>query len=182
MLVFVDESGDCGLKGKKDSSRSELRMHEAGEFRFNKCRNDRRLHFLERVSEMDFSYLSVVIIKEKVHGPDFKSKDSFQRYATMLVLQNAAPYLNRASVTLDKSGGPNFTKALSGYLKEQINANGELIRKVKSESSHSNNLLQLADMVCGAVHRSFRTDKKDAGSFRKKIGHRELEVQLWPRI
>lgn len=56
-----------------------------------------------------------------------------------------------------------------------------LIKKVRTEPSHSNNLLQLADMVCGAVARSFRPDKPDRHVYRKLIRHRELGVQVWPR-
>ena len=68
-------------------------------------------------------------------------------------------------------------------LKRKINEKDgpSLSRKVKTERSHNNNLLQLADMLCGAVARSYRTDKADCRVYRQLVRHRELKVQKWPR-
>src|SRR5579859_513091 len=51
------------------------------------------------------------------------------------------------------------------------------IKKVAMASSHSNNLLQLVDMVCGAVMRSYTAS--DPG-FRDLVKKREKFVQQWP--
>jgi Protein of unknown function (DUF3800) len=45
------------------------------------------------------------------------------------------------------------------------------------EHSHSNNLIQLADMVCGAVGRSITSG--DA-AYRNLVKAREKFVQIWP--
>jgi hypothetical protein len=169
MFVFVDESGDSGMKGKDGSSplfvmtailfeqaedvsacdlkinsiRNSLRMHPQSEFHFNKSCDARRKLFLEGVAGASFRHVSFVLNKAKLYGPGFAYKEPFY--------------------------------------KRKINTDHEIIRKVKSESSHSSNLLQLADMVCGAVARSFRPDKKNGDQFKKIIGHRELYVQVWPK-
>lgn len=44
------------------------------------------------------------------------------------------------------------------------------------EASHSNNLIQLADMVCGSVARSCGHEDD---RFRRLIGPRERFVQTW---
>lgn len=207
MLVFVDESGDSGMKEKPGSSaffvvsavlfeendsaaecdsrisllRQQLKMHSATEFHFNKCCDDHRRKFLEAVAPMDFFHLSFVLNKKLLWGPGFAYKEPFYKYATKLLFENAKPHLTRASVVIDRSGDREFNRELETYLKRKINTGEERIRKVKSEPSHSNNLLQLADMVCGAVARSFRTDKNNPRQFRKIIGHRELSVQVWPK-
>jgi len=54
-----------------------------------------------------------------------------------------------------------------------------VIRKVKIQSSHSNNLIQLADLVAGSIHRSFGK-KGDKNSYRPIIKSREMKVQVWP--
>jgi hypothetical protein len=51
---------------------------------------------------------------------------------------------------------------------------------VKIQDSLSNNLIQMADMVSGAIARSF-TDKPDAAEYRRLIKALEIYVQLWPR-
>jgi Protein of unknown function (DUF3800) len=208
MLVFVDESGDPGTKGRKGSSeffivtavlfnendaaqacddrieniRAELRMNPKSEFHFNKCCEDHRTHFLQGISGMDFFYISFVLNKAKLYGPGFAYKESLYKYATRLLFENCKPHLKKASITIDKSGDREFNNELQRYLKRMINTDLEVISKVKSEHSHSNNLLQLADMVCGAVARSFIRGKKNSRMYRKIIGHRELNVQVWPKI
>jgi hypothetical protein len=59
-------------------------------------------------------------------------------------------------------------------------AGSRFIRKVKVQDSQKNNLVQLADMVCGAVARSY-TQKEDAQRCRRLIAHREIYVQFWPK-
>jgi hypothetical protein len=100
-----------------------------------------------------------------------------------LVFQNAKPHLRDAIVVIDRSGGEDFRKQLGTYLSRKVNEKDgpPLIRKVKTERSHNNNLLQLADMVCGAVARSFKVEKSDSQIYREWIRHRELKVQIWPR-
>ena len=142
-----------------------------------------REHFLQQVAPYEFFYLSVVLNKMKLFGPGFQYRASFYKYTVNLVFQNAKPHLRDAIVVIDRSGGQEFRRQLATYLRKRINAQDgpSIIRKVKTEPSHSNNLLQLADMVCGAVARSFRTDKPDRAVYRRCVAHRELGVQVWPR-
>jgi hypothetical protein len=146
MLVFVDESGDSGMKSKEGSSiyfvvtailfeeneaaeacdacidqvRTELRLHPRAEFHFNKCCDAHRLRFLQAVAPMDFFYLSFVLNKAKLWGPGFHYKEPFYKYATRLLFENAKPHLTRAIVTLDRSGDREFTRELATYLKRRI--------------------------------------------------------------
>jgi hypothetical protein len=208
MLVFVDESGDCGMKRKEGTSElfviaavtfndnqdaencdkriAELRQEcfrsKNLEFKFNKCCDDYREAFLKGVAEFDFFYLAFGLNKAKLYGPGFEFKDSFYKYTAKLLFENAKPYLRDASVLIDRTGNREFRQQLERYLKSRINIDSEIIRKVKTEPSHSNNLLQLADMICGAVARSLRTEKADRFRFRKLIGHRETSVQVWPKF
>jgi len=55
-----------------------------------------------------------------------------------------------------------------------------LIRKVSMEDSKSNNLIQLADMLCGAVSRSLGGGPK-ASQFRDLIRKKEKRLQIWPK-
>jgi hypothetical protein len=56
----------------------------------------------------------------------------------------------------------------------------KLISKIKAEDSRKNHLLQLADMICGAVARC-RSGRPDANEYRKVISHREFRVEFWPK-
>lgn len=206
MLVFIDESGDTGLKIEKGSSRyfvitlisfeeneealacdqrigllkRELKLSDYFEFKFNKLRKDQRLKFFEAVLPYTFFYFAIVINKDlnKLYGGGFKIKESFYKYTCGLVFENAKPYLKDATIIIDGSGSREFKRQFKTYLRNKIGTN--IIKKVKIQSSHNNNLIQLADMVAGAVHRSF-TQKGDKEIYRKTINSKEIYVQSWPK-
>jgi hypothetical protein len=208
MLVFVDESGDSGMKQKDGSSalfvisavifeeneeaeacdkkisslRDECFRGRDCEFHFTKCCDAYREKFLQGVAGHDFFYLCFVLNKAKLYGPGFLYKDSFYKYTAKLLFENAKPYLQDARVIIDRSGNREFRTQLQSYLKRKINTDRKAISKVKTEDSESNNLLQLADMVCGAVARSYKLSDERGYRFRKLIAHRELNVQVWPRV
>jgi hypothetical protein len=208
VLAFVDESGDAGMKRKVGSSelfvvaaviffensdanacddsiaalKPECFKNTDTEFKFNKCCRDHRGKFFSRVNPMDFLYVAFVFNKAKMYGPGFQFKSPFYKYACKLLFESAKPYLREASVTIDGSGDRVFRKQLQSYLKAKINTERETIKRVKLEASHSNNLLQLADMVCGAVARSYKTGKANCGEYRQMIKGHELGVNVWPKI
>lgn len=209
MLVFIDESGDPGLKLGLGSSkyfivtlvafedndealaadtRIELLKRELGfpphfEFHFNKLKRTYRKTFLEALAPYNFFYFGIVINKRKLTGPGFHFKESFYKYTCSLVFENAKPHLDNATVVIDGSGSREFRRQLSTYLRKKVReaqSGSCLIRKVKIQNSRGNNLLQLADMVCGAVARCY-SGKADARECRNLIRHREIYVQFWPK-
>ena len=150
---------------------------------FNKLSSKFRMAFLAALSSHEFFYLSIVINKAELSGPGFKYKESFYKYACGLVFENAKPYLDDAIVVIDGSGSREFKRQLSAYLRKRVNdatTDCRYIKKIKIQDSKKNNLLQLADMICGAVARSHKK-KADRKSCRDLILHREIYVQFWPR-
>jgi hypothetical protein len=209
MLVFVDESGDSGLKVDEGSShvfvltlvifrchieanavdelirhlRNEMKMHPQSEFKFNRLRESGRKQFLTTVAQRDFVYYSMVINKSKIYSKGLSYKEPFYKYVCSLAFENAKHLLEEAIIVIDGSGSREFRQQLQNYLKRKVNDKSEpipCIKKVKMEDSKKNNLLQLADMVCGAVARVYKkTDKDD--SYRRIIKTREGYVQFWPK-
>jgi hypothetical protein len=207
MLAFIDESGDPGMKAKPGSSQyfvmaavlfqddsaaeacderiAGLRRLRGGqrEYKFSHTRHDERQAFFEAVVEHDFLYLAFVLNKEKLWSPSFNNKEQFWSYTVGLLVNNAKAHLDEATIIIDKCGDRGFQKELRTYLQRKINASGSLkhVKKIKMEDSRSNNLLQLADMICGSVARSYSPNKKDALIYRSIISHREMGIQIWPR-
>ena len=208
MLVFIDESGDTGLKIEKGSSRyfiislvifededeatacdkrisllrRELRLAEDFEFHFQDNSDRIREKFLQAVAPYNFFYFGIIINKDpqKLYGDGFKFKESFYKYACGLVFENAKPYLQMAKIKIDKSGRALFRSELARYLGGKINKEKKLIKSVKMEKSHSNNLLQLADYVSGIINRKAQ-EKKNYREYYKHISAKEIYVQIWPR-
>jgi hypothetical protein len=157
MLVFIDESGDSGLKIEKGSSkfftvalvafedheeaiacdqrisllRRELGWKEGSEFHFNKNSKEIRKSFLKAVLPYNFFYYGIVINKDpqKLWGEGFRNKESFYKFACGLVFSNAKEKMTNAIVVMDKSGSSNFRLSLSKYLRTKTNEGG--IKKVK---------------------------------------------------
>lgn len=181
--VLFEENEEAEQCDRKiDQVRSDLGLHQHFEFHFNKCCDRYRRTFLLRVSSSNFFFYSVVLNKAKLWGEGFKYKDSFYKYAASLVFENAKSRLIQAKVVIDECGNREFRNQLSKYLRRRVNDGPRvLIRKVSMEPSHSNNLLQLADMVSGAVFRSFKTEKANRMEFRRLLNARELGVQVWPK-
>jgi hypothetical protein len=211
VLVFIDESGDSGFKFSKGSSKYfviaaviftenfaaaacdrsiEALKHQVGfrarrEFHFTGCSDNIREAFLRTVASEDFCFHAFVLNKERLwaNAPTFQDRKSFYRFAVSIVCENARSLLRNAKVVIDKHGDRAFKQQLEKDLKKQMtDENGNcLIRKVGMEASHSNNLVQLADMVCGAVARSFNVNTAEGRRFREYVRRREKRVQLWPK-
>ncbi len=208
MLVFVDESGDSGLKIETGSSRFftiglvvfedpnegvacdqriELLKHELGwnsssEFHFRRNSDRVRETFLRAVAPYNFFYYGFVINKDpkRLYGDGFKDKSAFYKFACGLLFENARDRLVGATVVIDQSGNTEFRKQLATYLRRRMNDAQYRIGKVKMQRSESNNLLQLADYVASIVNRSVTNQEMESNAFRRLIAHREIRVQVWP--
>jgi hypothetical protein len=209
MLVFIDESGDPGMKLGGGSSpyfvvtliliedpeeataleqrivllKRELGLSPNFEFHFSQLKGVWREEFLQAVSRYEWFSYTVVINKSLLTGKGFLFPDSFYKYTFGLVFQNAKPHLRDATVVIDGSGAREFRRQLSAYLRKRISSKdgtSKLIRKIKLQDSCSNHLLQLADMVCGAIARDHNKPDESA-RYRKLVSHREVDVQVWPK-
>jgi hypothetical protein len=210
MLVFIDESGDSGLKIESGSSRyftvslvifeenddalacdqrisllrKELGWEPNDEFHFKKNADKIRRAFLRAVAPYNFFYYGIVINKDpqKLTGDGFKDKSSFYKYACSLVFENAKEKIENATIVIDKSGNFEFRSQLAKYLRRKMNERDKrLIKDVKMQRSGGNNLLQLADYVAGVINRSVQKNKKYAAEYKKFIALKEIYVQIWPK-
>ena len=208
MLVFVDESGDAGFKFAEGSSayfvitlvifgddeeaerlrlridvlRNELRLPGDYEFHFFRNNVHIRRAFLSTIKGYDFQFFSLVVDKRKLSGMAYQSGSAFYKAICGVAFEAAKPLLSEANVKFDDSGGKALKKELASYIKRRVNEEGEeaeRIKKIGTQDSKFSNLIQVADMVSGAVYRSFGSEG-DAGYYRNIIKHREYSVLHWP--
>jgi hypothetical protein len=210
MLVFIDESGDAGMKLGEGSSpifvvtaviftdravaeecdrhiveiRKQLSLSPHKEFHFSTDNRKIRTHFLTEVSRFDFRFSSVVLNKARITGPGFNVKESLYKYTSQLVVSNIRDCLVEATVVIDKCGDKEFRSQLARYLGRHANTEDapRRIKKTKMEKSHTNNLLQLADMVSGAVARCYSSNETGRWQYRQLVRQREMRVQVWPAL
>ncbi len=185
LLVLIDESGCAGFKLGKGSTKffiigmvifTDTKMAEKTsrcieemkkelnikpEFKFNKTDFKKRDIFFQKISFFDFKVRALVVEKEKIYSKKLRTeKNSFYNYFLKMLLHYDGEILSNASIKIDGSGDTVFKRELTSYLRRQLEHNK--IKKFKFVESKGDNLVQLADMVVGAIARFYRADKKDS--------------------
>ena len=210
MLAFVDESGDPGRKIANGSSqffvvslvtfedhdeaddcdrriealRGELRVPPGFEFHFSENSNRIWDTFLAAVSPYSFFYHSFALNKDPnvLSGPGFNFKGSLYKFTARLTFENAKPYLDNAIVVLDSSGDRTVRNELATYLRRRVTDEDgrKLIKKVKTQRSDGNNLLQLADYVASVSNRAFSGKPDGLSRRRTHLAPHEISWRIWP--
>jgi Protein of unknown function (DUF3800) len=183
LLVFEDHDVALAVEERMCRLKRELGLPDHFEFHFSNLKASVRVAFLKALAPYEFFYFTIVINKAKLYGKGFQIADSFYKYTCSLVFETAKPYLREAVVVIDGSGSRPFKRELSTYLRRRVAGPKDevkLIRKIKVQDSKNNHLLQMADMICGAVAR-YHTEKSDYDDYRCLISHREMNVQFWPK-
>lgn len=166
--------------------RTVLRLSPRREFHFNQESHASRESFLRCVGQFDFIYTTAVLNKSLLSHATLHSKNAIYQEAVRCAFLSIQDQLDNAKVIFDQCGGREFSHTLHNYLTHQARSwstDGRIrIRKVRSESSATNNLLQLADMISGAVFRSFSDDRSSPDRFRNLIRRREHRVDVWPKL
>ena len=208
MLILVDEAGDAGLRLSKGSSkffvvtlvmftqeeeadtcdqritrlRRELNLSGSFEFHFRDTPPSLKREFFKAVAPFNFFYISMIIDKSEIARQALRPREVFYRYAVSLVFEQAKPHIENAIVVFDGSGSRPFKRELATFLRQRMNEEKiQRIRNVKMQDSKTNNLIQLADMVCGAVYHAIKNPSEKTQGFRRLIAHRELSAQIWPQ-
>jgi hypothetical protein len=188
MLVFIDDSGDPGFKFAKGStryfvmacvifdddldaeetslkikrSRRELGWRDDHEFKFNKCSKEIRLKFMKQVGNCNFRIRAIVADKTLVKSPELRTdRNSFYNFMIKELLAASEGSIVNASIRLDGHEDRHYKKAASAYFRKYANPGGRIIKSTRFVNSKGNNLIQLADMIAGAIHRSKQTEKND---------------------
>lgn len=209
MQVFVDESGDTGLNQdpstsvffvvtavifrnqesaiecsqQLDALKKEFGLKASYEFKFSKLKPKKRIRLLQVIASSDFTYSTVILDKKKLRGEGFKYQKSCYKYPIQLLFKNAKRFLSNATICFDQFRNEEFSEELQKYLNRVINAKSKkpAIKDISMKESHTDNLLQLTDVVCGVIARSLKTDKSDHREYRPLIIEKEAGFQKWPK-
>jgi hypothetical protein len=199
VLIFVDDSGDPGFKLGAGSSdyfvislvifdddlaaeaaalkikqyRRALGFPDNSEFKFNKSRPAIKEGFLNCINDEDFRVRSLVVSKQDIYSAELRSnKNSFYSYVIKLVLQHSEGTIENASIKIDGSGDRIFRKSFICYLRKELNqGDRHVVKNCKLVDSKSNVLIQMADMVAGAVRRSYDESKRDHSLYKDIISN-----------
>ncbi|ARU60708.1 hypothetical protein CBW65_06120 [Tumebacillus avium] len=194
MLVFVDESGCTGFKFGKGSSRhfvvtmvcfretlhaetvaSLLAKYRETvdwykEFHFKAIPDKLKHGFLKVIDQGEFYVRAIVIDKEQV-GKEFApgSKKEFYKKVIELLLTDEPVHLENSVIIVDRSSDSAFQDQLKVHMRKTAKKFGVTIKDIKFKDWRQNSLVQVADMISGAVFRKFERGQDD---FFKPVAHR----------
>jgi hypothetical protein len=202
LLVLIDESGCPGFKLTKGSTAyfvivmvtfsdfseaekasmaiAELResLNVYPEFKFNKTRAILKDAFFDNLCQFDFKVRALVVKKDIVYSDYLRKKtESFYNYFVQMLLRHDDSVLNNASIKIDGSGDKEFKKALGVYLRREVGSNK--IKKFKFTDSRKDNLIQLADMVVGAVARSYNINRDNETRWLDMLKQAKKIENIW---
>ena len=163
--------------------RTELGKSPGFEFHFKENSHSIREAFFRAVAPLEFQYTGLIVDKARLQRTGYSFREAFYRDVCGEVFDHAANLLENASVKIDRSGGHSFRQELASFLKRRLNEENQAalrIRKIDMPISKNDSLLQMADMICGAVARSVREERRNDDTFRKIVAHREIPVRRWP--
>ncbi len=203
MLVFIDDSGDPGFKLDKGSSRHfviacvvfddnldaeetalkikrlrrSLGWRDDHEFKFNKANKRIRLAFLDEVKGCNFRIRAIVADKSVIRSHELRSnKNKFYNYMIKEVLAKSEGSISDGRIRLDGHEDRAYKKAAVTYFRQQANPRGGVIKDLKFVNSKNDNLVQLADMVAGAILRTTQADKTDSEEYLKILQKRVEDI------
>jgi len=194
-LIFIDDSGDPGLKLNRMASRyfvitcvvfddcvcaeeasatikrlkHDLNIKQTTEFHFKSDSHKRRLQFFEGTKRINYRVRAIVVDKKHFNAPAKMDADNFYKFIIKEVLDKYKD-MKTARVYLDGGGGRNYRKRTVSYFRKSLNKTGRKMSDFKFVDSETDNLIQLADMVAGAIRKKYNTNKDDYYKlFKKKI-------------
>jgi hypothetical protein len=203
VLVFIDDSGDPGFKLDRGSSshfviacivfddhldaeetalkikrlRQGLGWKEFREFKFNKCSRVIRRQFFEEIQSCQFRVRAISINKAVIRSQELRvDRQSFYNYAIKEVLAHSDGKIRDAKIRLDGHGDRTYKRQAQTYFKKQLNARHSVVRDIKFVDSKGDSLIQLADMVAGAVFRSEQTHKPDSQDYLRILSPRLEDI------
>lgn len=178
MMIFIDESGDSGFK--KSSSpyfvltmviiddedvvkindsieRLKKQYHMYPEYKFSRTSDFHKERFFKMISSLPFMAHAIVVDKKLVYSSELRSNSKkFYNFFPKQLLQHS-PLEKQSKIRIDKSSSRVFQKEAMAYIRQQLH---DLNLNIKFLDSKSANLIQLADMISGAICRNFAHKEK----------------------
>jgi hypothetical protein len=132
---------------------------------------------LRELSLLDYQWAAACFDKAKLESPGFANPGTFYRYAFQFLVGDLLTIAWQSDLVIDESSSDAFQCALESHLRRQ---NSGLpvgrLGSVSFSQSSKNRLVQLADLVAGAVRRSVEGKH---GPLRE-IEHKMIKLQFWP--
>lgn len=180
MYIYLDESGDTGFKFRRGSSRyfvitllivedthsiekgidnlrKTLSLSSNFEFKFSKTHKKIKQKFFTELLKYQFKIRAIVVDKKQIGATYLRvNRILFYNFIIKLVLKYDTDAITKATLIVDLSKGKREIRQFNKYITKELGN----IHKIKHLRSHSDNMIQVADMISGAIYRKFATGDK----------------------
>lgn len=199
-LIFIDDSGDPGFKGATSNNfimasavfidsatatkvnsvisnyRQSLGWREETEFKFRKTNKQIIKQLLYSICKYPFKIYAVYVDKTsyKQMLPVF-DREKLYNWAIKELL--CIIPMNEALIKIDGRSSREHKLRVKSYLRHEININCHKIKNIKTEDSTKDNLIQLADLIAGAINRSMQTDKTDSQEYLAILNKKIVKIK-----
>ena len=202
MLVLIDKCGCPGFKIIKGSTSylvigivyfknvaeaekasraiNELKMKLgiSPQFKFSKTNFKVKEIFFDVICHYDFEIRALIADKVGMNVPDLRSNTvSFYQYLIATLLQNNNDIFLDASVKINKNVDRNFQQILTKNLREQ--SEQPIIKKFTFRDEKSDSLIQLVDMITGAISKNYMDDSLHSHQLFNKLIENNKIKNIW---
>ena len=142
-----------------------------------------REKFFAAVGKHDFKVIASVCDKNRIQSlKDNHAGLLLASFRATLEHARDKGLLDACAIKYDEAGSNAFQKKLSSDLLAQVNGSdtGRYIKQCDPQKSTGNNLIQLVDMVCGAIARPYNKPERESRDLLKLVKHRVNSVLEWP--
>ncbi|WP_152609624.1 DUF3800 domain-containing protein [Brevibacterium linens] len=194
--VYLDDSGDgstsqqasshlvmatCVFRSTEDMEHASRLVDQCaekfgikGEFKFSKTRKKVKDYFFDSMHEAKFSVRAICLDKQLIKSRKYTTNAPMMKgLAIAQLLDHGFGILQNSKVFIDGQDTKAFKIPDAAYFMDAANRkNPGAVAQVKFVDSHSNRLIQLADMHAGAINAHFRRDKPRLTHYIPTFQHR----------
>ena len=176
--VVIESRQDlAGIEQRFRNAFATIKRPEDHELRTAGLSEAKHARVLRELSLLEYQWAAACFDKTKLDSPGFADPKTFYRYAFQFLIGDLLTVAWQADLVIDENSTPEFQVELEAYLRRQ---NSGLpigrLQSVKFSQSSKDRLVQLADLVAGAVRRSVEGHSVPL----REIEHQMISLQFWP--
>ena len=205
MLIFIDESGDSGMDSHNElfvfalvrfdnksdvqsvdetikKLKQDLGLNDISyEFHFSSCPNPLKDRFFNAIAinpimKNQCVINAIVVNKPLISNPNLRATPKkFYNYFLRKLLGKS--WISDATIIIDGQGKPKMVSNLKNYLNTYLK---NQVRELEMKDSHKDNLIQLADMVAGAIARAHTTKPNKNDKWQNMLNLSSQEIWKFP--
>lgn len=200
-VIYIDESGTPDIsdtvqpffvvaavvvESRKELSGLEQRFRNAcavlkrpveHELRTGGLSAIKQARALRELSLINYQWAAACFDKSKLQSAGFQDPKTLYRYVFQFLVGDLLMTAWEADLVIDENSTAGFQTELANYLKRQNSTLPiQRLQKVSFASSSKERLIQLADLVAGAVRRSTQGETAPL----REIDHQMISLQYWP--